>query len=293
MTMSAQALKDKSRNIAKQNRISVQEVLQNYMFERILERLSVSRYKDNFILKGGLLLSSIVGIDIRTTMDMDTTITGIALDKLELKKILTEILNIELNDNIKFEITGVQSIKEEDYYGGYNYKIIAIFENIKVILNIDISTGDVITPGAIEYSYKTLFDNRTFGLLTYNYETIIAEKFQTVMQRANMNSRMKDYYDIYYFVNKKWESINKELLVDAIIKTFLNRNSIQLLKTINETLEDIKNNKLLDTLWENYKNKHSFARDIKYEATVNSLCLIKNLLFDEKYKDLIIKYNIA
>ena len=201
MIKNAKSLKDKARNIANENAISIQQVLQNYMFERVLERLSKSEYKENFIIKGGLLLSSIMGINLRTTMDIDTNITGINLDKEELLKILNEVLNMDIGDNVTFKIEKVEDIKQEEYYGGYQFKIIATYENIKVQFHMDVSTGDVITPRAIEYKYKKLFDNSYIDILSYNQETIIAEKLQSILERKITNSRMKDNYDLYYFVN--------------------------------------------------------------------------------------------
>ena len=194
------SLKDKARNIANENAISIQQVLQNYMFERVLERLSKSEYKENFIIKGGLLLSSIMGINLRTTMDIDTNITGINLDKEKLLEILNEVLNMDIGDNVTFKIEKVEEIKQEEYYGGYQFKIIATYENIKVQFHMDVSTGDVITPRAIEYKYKKLFDNSYIDILSYNRETIIAEKLQSILERKITNSRMKDYYDLYFLL---------------------------------------------------------------------------------------------
>ena len=203
MIKNAKSLMDKSRNLAEKYNITANEVLQNYMFERILERLSVSKYKNNFILKGGLLLSSIMGIDTRTTMDMDTCIKGINLTDNQLYGVLQEILNIDVKDNVSFEIKNSKPIREEDNYGGLRYNIVAKFDNIKVDLSIDIATGDLITPREIEYDYKMMFEDRSLTIMTYNIESIIAEKFQTVISRGILNSRMKDYYDLYYLITYK------------------------------------------------------------------------------------------
>ena len=161
MIKNAQSLKDKSRNIAKEKNITVQEVIQNYMFERIIERLSKSKYKNNFILKGGFLLSSIIGIDTRTTMDIDTSLKGLELDDKKIYNILKEILSIDLGDNVEFQILNSKPIREEDDYGGVKYKILAKLDNLRVNLSIDIATGDKITPREIEYEYKLMFENRT------------------------------------------------------------------------------------------------------------------------------------
>ena len=183
MIKNAKSLMDKSRNLATRYNITANEVLQNYMFERILERLSVSKYKNNFILKGGLLLSSIMGIDTRTTMDMDTCIKGINLTEEQLYEVLNEILNIDIIDGVKFEIKNSNPIREEDDYGGLKYNLVAKFDNLRVNLSIDIATGDLITPKEIEYDYKMMFENRSLKIMTYNIESIIAEKFQTVISR--------------------------------------------------------------------------------------------------------------
>lgn len=279
MIKNAKSLKDKARNIANENDISIQQVLQNYMFERVLERLSQSKYKENFIIKGGLLLSSIMGINLRTTMDMDTNITGINLDKEELLKILNEVLNMDIGDHVAFKIEKAQDIKQEEYYGGYQFKIIATYENIKVQFHMDVSTGDVITPRAIEYKYKKLFDDSYIDILSYNQETIIAEKLQAILERKTQNSRMKDYYDLYFFVNYRWDTISKEILVEAIIKTFATRNSITELKTINETIENLENNQFLNRLWIDYAKKYEYSKDIKFNDTIEAIKAIKDAIF--------------
>ncbi len=217
MIKNAKSLMDRANNLAQRCDITTNEILQNYMFERVLERLSKSKYKNNFILKGGLLLSSIMGIDTRTTMDMDTCIKGINLDDTQLYEVLNEILSIDVNDNIKFYIKNSKPIREDDDYGGLKYNLLAQYENLRVNLSIDIATGDLITPKElIEYDYKMMFEDRSLQIMTYNIETIIAEKFQTVISRGILNSRMKDYYDLYYLTTYKQYS--KDILRQAIKK---------------------------------------------------------------------------
>ena len=267
MIKNAKSLMDKSRNLAKANNVSINEVLQNYMFERILERLSVSKYKHNFILKGGLLLSSIMGIDTRTTMDMDTCIKGINLTNEELYIVLREILDIDVNDNVHFDIKNSEPIKEEDDYGGLRYNIIANFDNLRVNLSIDIATGDLITPREIEYKYKMLFQDRSLKIMTYNIESIIAEKFQTVIARGVLNSRMKDYYDLYYLItNKKFQ---KENLNNAILKTFDKRGTS--IDGIDNVIREIKNADFLKELWDSYANHYLYTKNIKFEEVVNAI----------------------
>lgn len=270
MIKNAKSLMDKSRNLARKCNITTNEVLQNYMFERILERLSISKYKNNFILKGGLLLSSIMGIDIRTTMDMDTCIKGITLTDDELYQVLNEILSIDVGDNVKFEIKNSKPIREEDDYGGLRYNIVALFDNIRLNLSIDIATGDLITPKEIEYTYKMMFEERNLKLMTYNIETIIAEKFQTIISRNILNSRMKDYYDLYYLLKNK-EFSNKNLK-EAINKTFSKRDTE--IESINNVISEIEKSDFVKELWTNYAKKYSYAKDIKFDLIINS---IKNI----------------
>lgn len=273
MIKNAQSLMAKSKNLATKYNITPNEVLQNYMFERILERLSVSKYKNNFILKGGLLLSSIMGIDTRTTMDMDTCVKGIDLTDAELYEILNGILNINVEDNVKFQITNSEPIRVEDEYGGLKYNIIATFDNLKVNLSIDIATGDTITPREIEYNYKMLFEDRELQIMTYNIESIIAEKFQTVISRGILNSRMKDYYDLYYLITYK--DFSKEHLKQAITKTFEKRNTN--LNDIETTLSMINESSFSKDLWKNYARKHKYTENIKFEEIIDTICKIKDI----------------
>ena len=273
MIKNSKSLMDKAKNIANKSNITVNEVLQNYMFERILERLSISKYKNNFILKGGLLLSSIMGIDSRTTMDMDACIKGINLTDEELYRVLTEILSIDIQDNVTFNIKNFRPIREEDTYGGLKYNLIATFDGLKVNLNVDIATGDVITPREIEYNYKMLFEDRTLQLIAYPIETIIAEKYQTVIERGILNSRMKDYYDLYYLLSKKL--YNNDTLKEAIKKTFSKRNTD--INIINQRMQEIEESDFLKDLWNNYANKHLYSKNLKYEDLIHTIKKIKTL----------------
>lgn len=274
MIKNARSLIDKSRNLSLKCNITVNEVLQNYMFERILERLSVSKYKNNFILKGGLLLSSIMGIDTRTTMDMDTCIKGIDLTDEQLYEILQEILNIDVEDNVTFKIKNSKPIREEDTYGGLRYNITAKFDNISVDLSIDMATGDVIIPSEIEYDYKMMFEDRNLKIMTYNIESIIAEKFQTVIDRGILNSRMKDYYDLYYLITYK--EFSKEYLKEAIIKTFNNRDTD--INKIPKILFEIKNSEFVREMWNNYAIHYNYSNNINFEEIIKVMEKINELI---------------
>ena len=267
MIKNAKSLMDKLKNLAKTCNITVNEALQNYMFERILERLSISKYKNNFILKGGLLLSSIMGIDIRTTMDMDTCIKGISLKDEQLYEVLQEILSIDVEDSVSFEIKNSEPIREDDDYGGLRYNIIAKYEHLIVNLSIDIATGDAITPREIEYDYKMMFEDRSLKIMTYNIESIIAEKFQTVISRGILNSRMKDYYDLYYLITYK--DFSKKNLKNAITKTLEKRETS--IDDIDSVIEEIKNADFLRDLWKNYSTHYQYANDIEFEQVINAI----------------------
>lgn len=279
MIKNVQSLMAKTKKLSLDTNISVNEILQNYMFERILERISVSKYRDNFILKGGLLLSSIMGINTRTTMDMDTCIKGIELSEEELYTILIEILNIDIlnidiDDNIIFEIKNSEPIREDDIYGGLKYNIVAKMENLRVNLSIDIATGDVITPREIEYDYKMIFEDRYLKIMTYNIETIIAEKFQTVIARGILNSRMKDYYDLYYLI--KNESFSKNDLVIAIQKTFEKRETN--MNNIEKIVKEIKKSDFVKNLWVQYSEKHKYVQNIQFSDVINNIEILIQLL---------------
>ena len=188
-----------------------------------------------------MLLSSIMGIDLRTTMDMDTTIVGIDMNQEELKRILMEILSIDVDDNVRFEYISTSKIKDEDLYGGFRFKINAYLNKLRANLQIDVATGDIITPRAIEYKYKCLFDDKYLDLITYNLETVLAEKFNSVISIGVLNSRMKDYYDIYYLLTRKSNKIDKKILKQAIINTFDHQKTD--IHSIKERFEQIRENK--------------------------------------------------
>lgn len=270
MIKNAKSLMDRANNLAQRCDITTNEILQNYMFERVLERLLKSKYKNNFILKGGVLLSSIMGIDTRTTMDMDTCIKGINLDDTQLYEVLNEILSIDVNDNIKFYIKNSKPIREDDDYGDLKYNLLAQYENLRVNLSIDIATGDLITPKEIEYDYKMMFEDRSLQIMTYNIETIIAEKFQTVISRGILNSRMKDYYDLYYLTTYKQYS--KDILRQAIKNTFEKRNTN--IENVQKVISEIATSDFTENLWNEYRKKFKYAKNIEYEQIMEKIKLL-------------------
>ncbi len=263
--------KENINKVKKNYNLSYYEVLQRYMFERILERISLSKYRDNFVLKGGLLLSAIFGIDNRTTKDMDTTIKGIDIDKDKMINVLNEILSIDINDSVKFEIENVNNIRKTDKYGGNKYHIIGKVFNISVNLEIDISTGDSIIPKELKYKYKSLFDNKYFYISSYNIETLLSEKIETVLRRGIFNSRMKDYYDICFFLTKLKNEINFDILKKSINNTFKIRESFDYLNDYNIILNNIRNNDKIHNLWKSYSKKNEYSKNISFDDIIDIL----------------------
>ena len=278
MIKNKDSLKAKTSNLAKQTNIPNKYIIQNFMFEALLKRISNSNYKDKFIIKGGLLLSSIFGVNLRSTMDLDTTIKGLPLNKSTITKVITEIINIDLKDNITFEIENIRDIREEDLYSGYNVNLKADFDGLKTNLMIDITTGDIITYKEVEFKYNTLFDNDTINIMTYNYETIIAEKFETIISRNIDNTRMKDYYDLYMFVNLKWNDINKETLRKAIINTSKARETLDYIDNASKYIELISDDERLKALWNSYQNNYEYAKDIEFVDTINAIKVISEIV---------------
>ena len=242
MIKNKDSLKAKVSNLASSTNIPNKYLIQSFMFEALLKRISVSKYKNKFIIKGGLLLSSIFGVNLRSTMDLDTTIKGLPLDRTTITKVVNEIISIDLKDNIKLEIENIKDIREEELYSGFNVNLKAEFDGLRTNLMIDITTGDVITYKEVQFEYKTLFDNEIVNIITYNYETIIAEKFEAIISRNIDNTRMN--------ADKYIELIN----------------------------EDSK----LKSLWKNYQNTYAYAKDISFENTIAAIKVINGVIVPAK-----------
>ena len=272
--ISSESLKGKVRNIAHSKNLRSQEVLQMFFFERFLERLSKSKYKFNFVIKGGLLISSMIGIDNRTTMDMDTTIKGVPLKAEVIRNIVSEIINVEVDDGIEFEITDISHIREEDEYENFRVHLIANFGGIKNDMKIDITTGDAITPKEIEYLYPCMFQEESLRVLAYPLETILAEKYESVIKRNILTTRMRDFYDLYNLYNLRKEDINFNILKQAIISTATRRESLPIMKQVIEIIEDIKDDDYLKELWKVYLSDNSYVGDLNFLETVKVVEII-------------------
>lgn len=278
MITNRDSLKAKASNLSKKTNIPNKYLIQNFMFEALLKRISKSKYKDKFIIKGGFLLSSIFGVNLRSTMDLDTTIKGLPLNRKTITKVINEIISIDLDDNIKLEIENIKDIREEELYSGFEVNLKAEFDGLKTNLMIDITTGDVITYKEVEFKYSTLFDSETINIMTYNYETIIAEKFESIISRNIDNTRMKDYYDLYMFVHLKWNDINKETLRKAIINTSKARGSLDYIDNANKYIELISDDFRLKALWNSYQNNYEYAKDIEFTDTLNAIKKISEII---------------
>lgn len=279
--LDAENLKIKIKTKAHKNNLEPQDIMQMYFFERLLYRISVSKYKNNFILKGGLLLSAIFGDERRTTQDMDTMIKGLPLDTEELENIINEIININCEDDISFKIKNTKEIRLIDKYGGLKVNLIGFKEHLQVPLSIDITVGDPITPRELEFKYRCMFDDSYISIMAFNKETIIAEKFETFITDNIMNRRAKDFYDLYILLTRFYNEINKEILVKAIKNTFKRRETNFDVEKIVKTFDLIKDSEKLRKNFRNYKNKKSYVENIDYDDVMDSINLIIELLEKE------------
>ena len=266
----AMSLKAKIRNIAKLKNLPAQVILQNYMFERFLNRLSVSEYKEKFVLKGGMLVAAIVGIDNRATMDLDTTLKNLPLTPEAIEKALNEIFEIDLNDDVEFKFKGISPIREDDIYGGYRVALDAIYETIVTPMTIDVSTGDVITPEAVKYNFTGIFDGElTFEVWAYNIETVLAEKIETILRRSMFNTRPRDFYDAYILITT--QNFDKATFTEALDKTIEHRGTRNQINDFGSTMEIVSESADLKRMWNNYQSQFPYAKDISFEEVCNSI----------------------
>lgn len=270
-------LKAKIKNISKEKNISAQLVLQNYMMERFIERIALSDFQDQMIIKGGLLISSIVGLDSRATMDIDMTLKGKPVNEAFISDYINEISRININDEVKFDVVSITEIREMDDYFGFRVSLIAGIGTMKIPLKIDITTGDKIIPSEISYEYPLMFENRSIKIKAYNLETILSEKIETIISRGNQNTRMRDFYDVYILLKLKSKNIDYNILRLAIEETSQKRDSLNLLLKYKEIISNIENNNEMLVRWENYRNSFNYARTIDF----NEICKLLTKILEE------------
>lgn len=259
------------RNMALKNRIPAQAVLQNFMLERLLERIYLSDYRDNFILKGGMLISSLVGIENRTTMDMDATLKGYPLDAALLERALQDICAVQVEDDAIFDLNQITPIRDDDEYGGYRAAITADYESIRVPLKIDLTVGDVITPRAIRLAYQSNFEDRVFDIWAYNLETILAEKIETILRRGALNTRMRDFYDVYIIAVTRQSEVDGLILKNALIATMQKRESLHAWDESSNLLEAIRQDAFMPQRWSRYAAENNYAKNITFEETLEKI----------------------
>ena len=276
MIKTATQLKAKIRNLSKGDSLKASILIRNFIMERFLERMALSLYRNNFILKGGMLVAAVVGLETRATMDIDTTVKSLNLSRENAEKIIKVIIKVAVPDGISFQIIKISEIMEDHDYPGIRFMLEAKFDEMRQAVKVDISTGDVITPKAIEYSYKLMFEDRSISIWTYNLETLLAEKLETIMARATANSRMRDFYDIHVLM--KQSSINLEILKKAFKATSKARGTESLIPQFEEILEMIKNDVSMKALWDKYCNDSFFINDLSWIEVNDSVRELKMLL---------------
>ena len=269
MIHSSKQLKDLIRNLSKEVGIEAHVLIRKYMMERFLERVSSSKYNGSFILKGGMLVAAFVGVEARVTMDIDTTIKGIPVTIIDMERTITEISNIDLDDNVKFRIKKVSEIMDEAEYSGIRFSMDAVLDGAVIPLKIDISTGDVITPREMAYSYKLMFEDRTIPIMTYPIETVLAEKLETVISRSITNTRMRDFYDIHILL--KSQNINADILALALERTAKKRGNFSLLENAESVLKIVKSDEDMKRLWDIYQKKFKYAGEYTWDEVIHSV----------------------
>jgi len=277
MIRTAMQLKAKVRNLSGSDSKKAQTLIRNYIMERFLERITCSRYRNNFVLKGGMLVAAIVGLDTRATMDIDTTVKALDLSKENATKIVEDIISVEIPDGVQFKITNVTNIMDEHDYPGIRFMLEAKLDNMLQVIKIDISTGDVITPEAVKYSYQLMFEERAISLWAYNMETLLAEKLETIMARGTANTRMRDFYDIHVISRQK--TIDTEILKTAFIATSIKRNTTDLISDFQGILFQVLTDDTMRAQWDSFRRSSFFVGKLSWDEVMMSVKeLVENIM---------------
>ena len=271
-------IKGKIKSVAVKNHADARALMRIFMMERFLERVSLSEYKDCFIIKGGILVTAMIGVAMRSTMDIDTTIRNFDLNEENALSIIKEICSIQLDDGVLFDVKTVEGIMDEMEYPGIRLHIDSLCGGMKTPIKIDISTGDVITPRAIDYQYKLMLEEKYISLWSYNLETMLAEKLQTILARDDANTRMRDFYDVHILFMQYQDSINLHVLEEAYAATCKKRGTEYLINDWNTSLKKIAASDVLQTLWENYQAKYQYAKDITFSMATESIWELVSLV---------------
>lgn len=271
-------LKGAIRSMAAKKNLRAQEVLQMFLFERIIDRLAASSFRDNFILKGGLLISSMIGIGERTTMDMDTTVRGIQMEEDEIVSAVKEIIAMDVGDGISFEFQKIEPIREDDAYNNFRVHLRAKYGKIDSPMKIDITTGDIITPAAIRYDFPFVFEEKTVPVMAYTLETVLAEKYETIIRRNIGTTRARDYYDLHTLYRSRKDVVQIEVLRAAVIHTAEKRDSVDDIMDWRDILKDIREEPQLYLLWDNYAADNKYIGDLKFNEVLDTVDEIAKIL---------------
>lgn len=278
MIKSATAVKAKIKNKAGRDSDKSQIILRIYLMERLLERVSLSQYRDNFVLKGGLLVSSLVGVDMRSTMDVDTTVKSLPLNKRSAQKILEEIIAVKLEDGVAFRITKVQDIMEGHEYEGIRFMIECTMDKLKQTIKVDISTGDEITPRAVAYKLPLIIEDRSINLWAYNLETLLVEKLETIMVRAEANTRMRDFYDIHVLLEQDVVTIDRDTMKSAFYATCKRRKSTERIVTIDDVINKIADDEVMKQQWKNYRKTNYYVGALEWDDVIESTRTLRTMV---------------
>ena len=283
MITTARQLKDLIRNLSKKKSADAQILMRNYMMERFLERISLSKYKDKFILKGGMLVAAMVGLDARATMDLDATIKGANVSLTDVETIISNIIAIPIDDGVSFRIKRISEIMEEADYPGVRVSMETKFDGVVTPLKIDISTGDVITPREIRYRFNLMLEDRTIEVWAYNLDTVLAEKLETVISRNVTNTRMRDFYDIYILQKLYGEQLSKNVLWVALVATVKKRGTLGQIEAeyIDEVFDEIQSSSVMENLWKAYQRNNSYADDLSWHTVMDAVRILYQTVYAE------------
>ncbi len=271
MIKTARQLKDLIRNLSRKKSADAQLLMRNYMMERFLDRISLSEYRDKFILKGGMLVAAMVGLDARSTMDLDATVKGTNVNVEDIENLISAIVSVPIDDGVKFQLKSISEIMDEAEYPGIRVNMIATFDGVVTPLKIDISTGDVITPGEVRYSFKLMLEERSIDIWAYNLETVLAEKLETIITRTTTNTRMRDFYDIYILEQLHGNTLNQQTLHDALLATAHKRGTERRLTDAKDVLDEVESSPVMQKLWESYRRKFSYAAELEWNIIMEAI----------------------
>ena len=271
MIRTARQLKDLIRNLSRQKSADAQILMRNYMMERFLERISLSEYRDKFILKGGMLVAAMVGMNARSTMDLDATVKGANVNIEDIENLISAIVSVPIDDGVKFQLKSISEIMDEAEYPGIRVNLTTTFDGVVTPLKIDISTGDVITPREVRYSFKLMLEDRSIDIWAYNLETVLAEKMETIITRTTTNTRMRDFYDIYILEQLHGSTLNQHTLHDALLATANKRGTEKYLTDAKNVLDEVENSPIMQKLWESYRRKFSYAAELEWNIIMEAV----------------------